>query len=187
MPFLDLAYQGLGEGLEADARTVDLFARSMSPVFVSSSFSKSFSLYGERIGALSVVTADADETARVLSQLKRLVRANTPLRPRMADARGHRAHDTRVASDVGERPGRDARADQVRAQGFRRQDSQPGPGCFSFVLRQRGMFSFGSSSISGGAPAAEEYSISSIETGRICVAALNSNILTTFRTRSPWF
>ena len=63
VPFLDLAYQGFGDGLEPDAYAVRLFANSTSPVFVSSSFSKSFSLYGERIGALSLVAANADEAA----------------------------------------------------------------------------------------------------------------------------
>src|SRR5687767_13393366 len=76
VPFLDLAYQGFAEGLEADAYAARLFAGAMSPVFLSSSFSKSFSLYGERVGALSVVTADAEEAARVLSNVKRIVRTN---------------------------------------------------------------------------------------------------------------
>src|SRR5256884_3038920 len=76
IPFLDLAYQGFGDGLEADAHAARLFAGAMTPVFLSSSFSKSFSLYGERVGALSVVTGAAEEAARVLSQLKRIVRTN---------------------------------------------------------------------------------------------------------------
>src|SRR5512145_2198359 len=75
VPFLDLAYQGFGDGLEADAYASRLFSEAMTPVFLASSFSKSFSLYGERVGALSVVTASADEAARVLSNLKRVVRA----------------------------------------------------------------------------------------------------------------
>ena len=76
VPFLDLAYQGFGDGIEADAVVVRKFAATPGPVFISSSFSKSFSLYGERVGACTVVTADKDEAARVLSQLKRVVRAN---------------------------------------------------------------------------------------------------------------
>ena len=76
VPFLDLAYQGFAEGIDADAYAARLFEGAMSPIFLSSSFSKSFSLYGERVGALSVVTGGADEAARVLSQLKRTVRAN---------------------------------------------------------------------------------------------------------------
>src|SRR5262249_43994517 len=76
IPFLDLAYQGFAEGLEADAYPAQLFASEMSPVLLASSFSKSFSMYGERVGALSVVTSGGDEAKRVLSQLKRVVRAN---------------------------------------------------------------------------------------------------------------
>ena len=76
VPFLDIAYQGFGDGIDADASVVRKFAATPGPLFISSSFSKSFSLYGERVGALTVVTADKDEAARVLSQLKRVVRAN---------------------------------------------------------------------------------------------------------------
>src|SRR5436853_1271760 len=76
VPFLDLAYQGFADGLEADGYAARLFAGAMTPVFLSSSFSKSFSLYGERVGAFSVVTASADEATRVLSQVKRIVRTN---------------------------------------------------------------------------------------------------------------
>src|SRR5919201_3063279 len=76
IPFLDLAYQGFADGLDADAHAARLFAGAMTPVFLSSSFSKSFSLYGERVGAFSVVTASAEEATRVLSQVKRIVRTN---------------------------------------------------------------------------------------------------------------
>src|SRR5204862_4569497 len=76
VPFLDLAYQGFADGVDADAYAARLFAGALAPVFLSSSFSKSFSLYGERVGALSVVTSSAEEALRVLSQLKRIVRTN---------------------------------------------------------------------------------------------------------------
>src|SRR5690606_10993919 len=76
VPFLDIAYQGFGDGIEEDAAAVRLFAESGLSFFVSSSFSKSFSLYGERVGALSIVTESKDEAARVLSQLKRIIRTN---------------------------------------------------------------------------------------------------------------
>ena len=84
VPFLDLAYQGFADGIDADGAVVRRFAATPGPLFVSSSFSKSFSLYGERVGALSIVAADRDEAARVLSQLKRVIRAQL-LEP--ADAR----------------------------------------------------------------------------------------------------
>src|SRR5436190_6395859 len=76
VPFLDLAYQGFADGLDDDAYPARVFATAMTPVFLSSSFSKSFSLYGERVGAFTVVTASAEEATRVLSQVKRIVRTN---------------------------------------------------------------------------------------------------------------
>src|SRR3970282_1001133 len=76
VPFLDLAYQGFGDGIDADAVAPRLFAGGMSPIFLSSSFSKSLSLYGERIGAFSLVAGSTDEAARALSQVKRVVRHN---------------------------------------------------------------------------------------------------------------
>ncbi|MEO7403060.1 MAG: aromatic amino acid transaminase, partial [Burkholderiales bacterium] len=76
VPFLDIAYQGFGDGLDADGAVVRRFAATGMPIFVSNSFSKSFSLYGERVGALSVVAQSADEAERVLSQLKRVIRTN---------------------------------------------------------------------------------------------------------------
>ncbi len=74
--FVDMAYQGFAEGIAEDATALDLFAASGLDLLVASSFSKSFSLYGERVGALSLVTADREESARVLSQVKRVVRTN---------------------------------------------------------------------------------------------------------------
>jgi aromatic-amino-acid transaminase len=74
--FLDLAYQGFGDGIHEDATAVRLFTESGLPFLVASSFSKSFSLYGERVGALSLMTSSADEAVRVLSQIKRVVRTN---------------------------------------------------------------------------------------------------------------
>jgi aromatic-amino-acid transaminase len=74
VPFLDIAYQGFSDGLDADAAAVRRFTETCPVVFVSSSFSKSLSLYGERAGALYVVTQDAEEAGRILSQLKRVIR-----------------------------------------------------------------------------------------------------------------
>lgn len=76
VPFVDIAYQGFAEGLEPDAQVVRRFAATCPVVFISSSFSKSLSLYGERVGALSLVAGTADEAARALSQLKRVIRTN---------------------------------------------------------------------------------------------------------------
>ena len=76
VPFLDMAYQGFGDGIAEDGKVVGMFAAAGGPLFVSNSFSKSFSLYGERVGALSIVAASAEEAARLMSQLKRVIRTN---------------------------------------------------------------------------------------------------------------
>ncbi|MBP8278297.1 MAG: aspartate/tyrosine/aromatic aminotransferase, partial [Propionivibrio sp.] len=76
VPFIDMAYQGFADGIAEDALALNLFVASGLQFFVSTSYSKSFSLYGERVGALSVITASKDESARVLSQIKRMIRSN---------------------------------------------------------------------------------------------------------------
>src|SRR5690606_28459859 len=75
-PFLDIAYQGFADGIEPDGLAVRMFADAGVQCFIASSFSKSFSLYGERVGALTVVDNGKDESARVISQLKRIIRTN---------------------------------------------------------------------------------------------------------------
>jgi aromatic-amino-acid transaminase len=176
IPFLDLAYQGFADGLEADAYPARLFAEAMSPVFLSSSFSKSFSLYGERVGALSVVTASADEGARVLSHVKRVVRtiySNPP------------THGSEIVATVLGNPqlralwGRELGAMCERIKSMRKrladtiQSRVPGVD-FGFVLKQRGMFSYTGLNREQVRRLREEFSIYAIDTGRICVAALNT-------------
>ena len=176
VPFIDLAYQGFGDGLEADAHAARLFAGATSPVFLSSSFSKSFSLYGERVGALSVVTGSAEEAARVLSQLKRIVRASYSNPP---------THGGQIVATVLNDPqlrslwDREVGAMRERIKAMRKQLVEKihsrAPGAdFSFVLAQRGMFSYSGLTKEQVRRLREEYSIYAIDTGRICVAALNS-------------
>ncbi len=176
IPFLDLAYQGFAEGLVADAYAARLFAEATSPVFLSSSFSKSFSLYGERVGALSVVTADADEAARVLSNVKRIVRTNYSNPP---------THGGQIVATVLGDPqlkalwDRELAAMRERIKAMRKrlvdnvQARVPGAD-FGFVLQQRGMFSYSGLTREQVRRLRDEYSIYAIDTGRICVAALNS-------------
>ncbi len=121
VPILDLAYQGFGEGIDADAAVVRSFTATPGPLLVTSSFSKSFSLYGERVGALSVVTADKDEAARVLSQLKRLIRANYSNPPTHGGPdRNHRAVLTGAPRAVGGGARHDAQPHQADAGDARR-------------------------------------------------------------------
>ncbi|TXF13817.1 aspartate/tyrosine/aromatic aminotransferase [Pelomicrobium methylotrophicum] len=176
IPFLDIAYQGFGEGLDADALAVRRFAGSEGPLFVSSSFSKSFSLYGERVGALSVVTASSDEAARVLSQLKRVVRTNYSNPP---------THGGRIVTSVLTSPDLRALWEQELGQMRERIRTMRNqlvekiharvPGTdLSFVARQRGMFSYSGLSKEAVRRLREEFSVYAVDTGRICVAALNS-------------
>ncbi len=176
VPFLDLAYQGFAEGTDADAYAPRLFAEAMQPVFLSSSFSKSFSLYGERAGALSVVAGNADEAARALSHLKRVVRTNYSNPP---------THGSAIVARVLTSP--DLRAQWEKELGAMRERikqmrkalvdgiHQRVPGSdFSFILQQRGMFSYSGLTKEQVLRLRSEYSIYTIETGRICVAALTT-------------
>jgi aromatic-amino-acid transaminase len=176
IPFLDFAYQGFGDGVEADGEAVHMFAQAMSPVFVSNSFSKSFSLYGERVGALSIVAASADEAARALSQLKRIIRTNYSNPP---------THGGQVVAQVLTNPElralweqelgamrdriktmRTAFVDKLKAK-------VPGAS-FEFVKQQRGMFSYSGLTKAQVERLRGEFSVYAVDTGRICVAALNS-------------
>ncbi len=176
IPFVDIAYQGFGEGIDADGEVVRRFAQAGGPVFVSNSFSKSFSLYGERVGALSVVAGSSEEAARVLSQLKRTVRTNYSNPPThggqivaaVLTTAELRALWERELGQMRERI-RDMRrqlVEKLRARAPRAD--------FGFVMRQRGMFSYSGLSKSQVARMRGEFSVYAIDSGRICVAALNS-------------
>jgi len=176
VPFLDLAYQGFADGIDADAYAARLFEGAMSPVFLSSSFSKSFSLYGERAGALSVVTASADEASRVLSQLKRTVRANYSNPP---------GHGSQIVAAVLAKPEwrtlweRELGAMRERIKAMRKQLVEQVqarvPGFdFGFVTKQRGLFSYSGLTREQVGRLRSEYSIYAIDSGRVCVAALTT-------------
>jgi aromatic-amino-acid transaminase len=176
VPFLDLAYQGFGAGTDADAVVVRKFAATPGPLFVSNSFSKSFSLYGERVGALTVVAADRDEAARVLSQLKRVVRANYSNPPTFGGqvvALVLTRPELREIWEV-ELGGMRERIREMRELLVKKLASRAPGQDFDFVRRQRGMFSYSGLSKTQVHRLRDEFSIYAIDTGRICVAALNS-------------
>lgn len=176
VPFLDLAYQGFAEGIDADAGAVRRFTERCPVVFVSSSFSKSLSLYGERVGALSVVTQDADEAARTLSQLKRVIRtnySNPPTHGGQAVAMVLTTPDLRALWER-ELGGMRDRIKTMRRQLVEKIRAIRADFDFSFVVRQRGMFSYSGLSREQVRRLREEYSVYAIDSGRICVAALNS-------------
>ncbi|MFZ3024574.1 amino acid aminotransferase [Pseudomonas sp.] len=179
VPFLDIAYQGFGDGIEQDAAAVRLFADSGLNFLVSSSFSKSFSLYGERVGALSIVTNSKEEAGRVLSQAKRVIRtnySNPPTHGATVVASVLNSAELRAMweQELGEmreriRDMRMAMVEQLAAQGAKRD--------FSFVARQRGMFSYSGLTAEQVERLKNEFAIYAVGTGRICVAALNRNNL----------
>jgi aromatic-amino-acid transaminase len=176
VPFLDLAYQGFGDGIDADAHAVRRFTQACPVVFVSSSFSKSLSLYGERVGALSVVTRDADEAARTLSQLKRVIRtnySNPPTHGGQTVAMVLTTPELRTLWE-GELAGMCERIKLMRRQLVDKIRAIRADFDFSFVVRQRGMFSYSGLSRDQVRRLRDEYSVYAIESGRICVAALNS-------------
>ncbi|WP_434772144.1 amino acid aminotransferase [Pseudomonas entomophila] len=177
VPFLDMAYQGFGDGIAEDAFAVRLFADSGLQCFVSSSFSKSFSLYGERVGALSIVTDSRDEATRVLSQVKRVIRttySNPPTHGAsivaavLNDPELRQMWETELAEMRGRIHGMRKQMVELLAQYGAKQD-------FSFVARQCGMFSYSGLNAEQVGRLKDEFGIYALSTGRICVAALNQN------------
>lgn len=174
--FIDMAYQGFADGIEPDAVALNLFADSGLQFFVSSSFSKSFSLYGERVGALSIVTASKDESARVLSQVKRVIRtnySNPPTHGGAVVAAVLSSPELRTMWEV-ELAGM---RDRIRAMRVELVDKLKARGVaqdFSFVVRQRGMFSYTGLTAAQVERMKNEFGIFAVSTGRICLAALNS-------------
>ena len=177
IPFLDIAYQGFGDGLEEDAGSIRQFADAGIPFFVSSSFSKSFSLYGERIGALTVVCKDQEEASRVLSKLKALIRANYSNPP---------AHGAKIVAqvlndpelmkqwheDLGEmreriKEMRKDLASELKALGAKKD--------FDFVTQQKGMFSFSGLNPEQVQRLKDEFGVYIVKSGRMCVASLNKD------------
>jgi aromatic-amino-acid transaminase len=177
VPFLDMAYQGFGDGIAEDGNVVHRFAATGGSLFVSNSFSKSFSLYGERVGALSIVAVSAEEASRVLSQLKRVIRTNYSNPP---------VHGGQVVATVLATPelrqlwedelaGMRLRIREMRRLLVEKLAANSASQDFDFVVRQRGMFSYSGLTKAQVERLRSEYSIYAIDTGRICVAALNSH------------
>lgn len=175
IPVLDMAYQGFGEGLTEDGAAVRRFVEAGLDCLVATSFSKSFSLYGERVGALSVVCANGQQAQRVLSQLKVLIRANYSNPPThgakavaavLADAALRQLWEEELAQmRVRIRQMRVGLIDKLEAAGVRAD--------MSFVGTQQGMFSYSGLSTPQMQRLRSEFGIYGVDSGRICVAALN--------------
>ena len=175
-PFLDMAYQGFAEGIAEDGAVVGKFVAAGLDFFVSTSFSKSFSLYGERVGALSVLCASKEEADRVLSQLKIMIRTNYSNPP---------THGGAVVAMVLEDPALRAQWEQELAgmrdriklmrgklvEGLKAAGVQQD---MSFITTQVGMFSYSGLSKDQMLRLRSEFGVYGTDTGRMCVAALNS-------------
>ncbi len=176
IPFLDIAYQGFGAGMEDDAYAIRAIASAGLPMLVSNSFSKIFSLYGERVGGLSIVCDDAETAGRVLGQLKATVRRNYSSPPNFG---------AQVVAAVLNDPALKAswlaevEAMRTRILAMRQtlvdalKEAIPGKN-FDYLLKQRGMFSYTGLSAAQVDRLREEFGVYLIASGRMCVAGLNS-------------
>ena len=174
-PFLDMAYQGFAEGIAEDGAVIGKFVAAGLTFFVSTSFSKSFSLYGERVGALSVLCTDKDEAARVLSQLKIMIRTNYSNPPThggavVATVLGDAALRAQWEQELAGmrtriKAMRKKLVDGLKAAGVK-QD-------MGFITTQIGMFSYSGLSKEQMVRLRGEFGVYGTDTGRMCVAALN--------------
>src|SRR5690554_770256 len=176
VPFLDIAYQGFGEGIEEDAAVVRMFADHDITMLVSSSFSKSFSLYGERVGALTLICSSSEESERVLSQLKRVIRTNYSNPPTHGGSVVATVLNTPELRQLWEEElaGMRERIRTMRSQLVEKLKAHGVEQDFSFVLQQRGMFSYSGLSKDQVDRLREDHGVYAVASGRICVAALNS-------------
>ncbi len=175
-PFLDMAYQGFGYGIAEDGAVIQKFVAAGLNFFVSTSFSKSFSLYGERVGGLSVLCQDKEEASRVLSQLKIVIRTNYSNPPThggavVAAVLNNPELRTLWEKELGEmrvriKAMRQKLVDGLKAAGVK-QD-------MSFITSQIGMFSYSGLTKDQMVRLRSEFGVYGTDTGRMCVAALNS-------------
>jgi aromatic-amino-acid transaminase len=176
VPFLDMAYQGFGSGIEEDGAAVRCFLATGMQFFVSTSFSKSFSLYGERVGAVSVVCGSADEKARVLSQLKIVIRTNYSNPPTFGAQAVAMVLTTPALRTMWEeelagmrdriRAMRHALVAKLQAAGVK--------GDLGYITDQVGMFSYSGLNATQMQRLRSEFGVYGVDSGRICVAAINS-------------
>lgn len=173
--FLDMAYQGFGDGIAEDGAVVAQFLDAGLDFFIATSFSKSFSLYGERVGALSVVCASKEEMTRVLSQLKIVIRTNYSNPP---------THGAQIVATVLTTPAlrsmweEELAGMRVRIKEMRSllQSKLVAAGTkqdVSFITRQKGMFSYTGLAKPQMERLRNEFGVYGVDSGRICVAALN--------------
>ncbi|EOS0152908.1 aromatic amino acid transaminase [Escherichia coli] len=176
IPFLDIAYQGFGAGMEEDAYAIRAIASAGLPALVSNSFSKIFSLYGERVGGLSVLCEDAEAAGRVLGQLKATVRRNYSSPPNFgAQVVAAVLNDEALkASWLAEVEEMRTRILAMRQELVKVLSTEMPERNFDYLLNQRGMFSYTGLSAAQVDRLREEFGVYLIASGRMCVAGLNT-------------
>jgi aromatic-amino-acid transaminase len=176
VPFLDMAYQGFGDGIAEDGAVVQQFLAAGIDFFVSTSFSKSFSLYGERVGALSVVCASKDEATRVLSQLKIVIRTNYSNPPTFGATVVATVLTTPALRTMWEEElaGMRERIRATRHQLVAKLKAAGVTGDLDYITRQKGMFSYSGLAKVQMERLRSEFGVYGVDSGRICVAAINS-------------
>jgi aromatic-amino-acid transaminase len=176
IPFLDLAYQGFADGIFEDGLAVRLFTQSGMSFFIASSFSKSFSLYGERVGALTVVTQSKEETSKVVSQIKRVIRTNYSNPPTHGATIVATVLNDATLRNMWEQELMEMR-DRIKSMRELLVKELQAAGAnkdFEFIKVQRGMFSYTGLTKEQVDRLISEYSVYAVGTGRICVASLNT-------------
>lgn len=176
-PFLDMAYQGFGQGIEEDGAVVGKFVKAGLMFLVSTSFSKSFSLYGERVGALSVLCENKEESQRVLSQLKIMIRTNYSNPPIhggavVAAVLGNPSLRALWEDELGQMRVRIKKMRQLLVDGLQKAGVQAD---MSFITAQVGMFSYSGLGKEQMIRLRQEFGIYGTDSGRMCVAALNTH------------
>ncbi|MCP3526046.1 aromatic amino acid transaminase [Escherichia coli] len=176
IPFLDIAYQGFGAGMEEDAYAIRAIASAGLPALVSNSFSKIFSLYGERVGGLSVLCEDAEAAGRVLGQLKATVRRNYSSPPNFgAQVVAAVLNDEALkASWLVEVEEMRTRILAMRQELVKVLSTEMPERNFDYLLNQRGMFSYTGLSAAQVDQLREEFGVYLIASSRMCVAGLNT-------------
>lgn len=181
VPFLDMAYQGFGVDLQSDAAAVRLFAEAGIPSLIANSFSKTFSLYGERVGTLSITTASQEEAGRVLSQVKRVIRTTYSNPPTYGSAIVSHVLSTPALRTLWEQElnGMRERINTMRHALVEKLKQLKPQHEFDFILHQRGMFSYSGLNPQQVERLKAEFGIYATGKGRICIAALNTKNLET--------
>ena len=176
VPFLDMAYQGFGKGIAEDGAAVKTFMATGQNIFVSTSFSKSFSLYGERVGALSVVCSSTEECSRVLSQLKIVIRTNYSNPPTFGATVVATVLNTPALRAMWEEElaGMRQRIKATREQLVTKLQAAGVKGDLTYITAQMGMFSYSGLSVAQMQRLRSEFGVYGVDSGRICVAAINS-------------